>query len=440
LLAVVTLESIWREGMVAVIRVARLASDGGPLRVTYETDDSGGGETAVAGVDYTHVTGLLTWADYDRTSRYISVPILARAGAQGQRFFTFRIKNATFTELQFGYGPPFYPGLISIPETSVFILDADYTQVAPSAIRVASVAYVVRENGVSLDVKVVRAGNLQGEVQVDYDTVDDTAQAGVHYGAESGTLTWADGVGGEQTVTIDITDNATEDGAVQFFFDLSNPVGPAYIEEDWDRATVVIEDDESDDPGVAGTIALVSAAYAGVAGESVVLSVARTGGSLGAVGVSFRADDGTAVAPNEYTDVSGTLSWANGELGVKTITVPLVDADSNPEPDKTFTVVLHTITGGATLGLATAVVTWQDDDEVSHYARFPFNMTEDRLRDARFPAIMSARRVRGRPFSLMVGAGISTGAGTSVYNNSPNIPTEGTGLVPIDDEALVRRV
>ena len=58
------------------------------------------------------------------------------------------------------------------------------------------------------------------------------------------------------------------------------------------------------------------------------------------VTVGYATSDGTAVAPTDYTPVSGTLTFAPGELS-KTITIPLVN-DTLAEGDETFSVTLLT--------------------------------------------------------------------------------------------------
>ncbi len=81
------------------------------------------------------------------------------------------------------------------------------------------------------------------------------------------------------------------------------------------------------------------------------LNVIRTGGSTGPVIVNFATSNGTAIAGTDYTTISGTLNWADGDTAAKTINVPLLN---NPvvAPDKTLTVTLNAPTFG-TLGAIT---------------------------------------------------------------------------------------
>jgi hypothetical protein len=93
---------------------------------------------------------------------------------------------------------------------------------------------------------------------------------------------------------------------------------------------------------------------------SINLSVQRVDGALGAVTVAFQTFDGTATAPTWYAAQSGTLSWAAGEGGIKTVNVPVVN-QGGVQPDAAFTVVLSNPTGGATIqGPDTTTVTITD--------------------------------------------------------------------------------
>lgn len=107
---------------------------------------------------------------------------------------------------------------------------------------------------------------------------------------------------------------------------------------------------------------------------SVTLQVARLPGITGAVSVNYATGGGTAVAGTHYTDTSGTLNWADGEGGVKTIQVPLLDNDT-AAADKTFLVTLSAATGGAVLGANPATVTILDDEAVPEVITPPADVT-----------------------------------------------------------------
>lgn len=89
------------------------------------------------------------------------------------------------------------------------------------------------------------------------------------------------------------------------------------------------------------------------------ITVLRTGGSTGNLSVDYATVDGTAVAGQDYTANSGTLTFTGGETS-KTIQIPILD-DGTTEPDETFTVVLRNNSNIEALGAPSVlVVTVQD--------------------------------------------------------------------------------
>jgi hypothetical protein len=69
------------------------------------------------------------------------------------------------------------------------------------------------------------------------------------------------------------------------------------------------------------------------------VTVLRTGGSTGTLTVDYATVDGTAIAGQDYTATSGTLTFNGGETS-KTFQVPITD-DAPNEPDETFTIILR---------------------------------------------------------------------------------------------------
>lgn len=92
------------------------------------------------------------------------------------------------------------------------------------------------------------------------------------------------------------------------------------------------------------------------------VTVRRSGGSDGAVGVTVQSADGTALAGIDYTSVSQIISWADGDSSAKTVTVTILN-DAIGEFTETATLNLINATGGADIGsAATATLTLLDDD------------------------------------------------------------------------------
>lgn len=82
---------------------------------------------------------------------------------------------------------------------------------------------------------------------------------------------------------------------------------------------------------------------------SLQISVTRSGGSDGAVSVSYATADETAFAGEDYVAASGTLNWAGGDSTARSITLTVIDDNQN-EGNESFRIALSNPTGGATLG------------------------------------------------------------------------------------------
>jgi uncharacterized repeat protein (TIGR01451 family) len=90
-----------------------------------------------------------------------------------------------------------------------------------------------------------------------------------------------------------------------------------------------------------------------------VITVVRTGGTTGTISVDFSAEPGTAVAGTNFTPVSGTLTFLEGET-TKTFTVPILP-DGEVTGDKTV-VLLLSDAGSGVGSQATATLTIRESE------------------------------------------------------------------------------
>jgi Leucine-rich repeat (LRR) protein len=96
--------------------------------------------------------------------------------------------------------------------------------------------------------------------------------------------------------------------------------------------------------------------------NSATITVTRTVSNNGAVSVDYATSNGTATAPEDYTQTTGTLNWADGETNNKTFPITIAN-DTVTEEDETINITLTNATGGATIGEPnTAVLTIEDDE------------------------------------------------------------------------------
>lgn len=123
----------------------------------------------------------------------------------------------------------------------------------------------------------------------------------------------------------------------------------------------------------AGLLGLSKSAFQGSSGgtcescESVTLLATRTGGRAGAVSVNYRTVDGTATAGADYSLISGTLSWADGEDDDKELIVPILSDtahEGGPDNDaETLLVELHDPSGLAPIAIASTEISITEDDD-----------------------------------------------------------------------------
>jgi hypothetical protein len=95
----------------------------------------------------------------------------------------------------------------------------------------------------------------------------------------------------------------------------------------------------------------------------VAITVQRVSGDDGAVSVQYAATAILATAGQDFTPVTGTLSWADNDTGTKSFVVPIGN-DTVAEANETVLLTLSGPTGGALVDplRQSATLTIQDDD------------------------------------------------------------------------------
>ena len=299
---------------------------GSPVTVDYRTVNG----TALAGSDYTAVSGTLT-LDVGETSGSVEVPTLDDDVKELEENFSLHLSSAANAA----------PVATLVSDVVMgTILDND----VPPELAV--------EGGVSVEGElavftVALTGAVNDRVTVDFATVAGTARDGEDFLAERGTLTFDAGTA--IRVAVSTVDDDLDEPVETLGLSLTAPVN---AELPVGSAISTIED--NDEPP-ALSIANASSGEGEVAGFPVTLSDP----SGFEVTVAYSTSDGTAVAGADYEAVAGSLAFAPGET-TATVSIPLVQ-DSLDEPDERFTVSLSS-PANATLATATAEGTIIDDD------------------------------------------------------------------------------
>jgi plastocyanin len=164
----------------------------------------------------------------------------------------------------------------------------------------------------------------------------------------------------------------------------------------------------NDEPG---TLHFGSATYnVNEGGGSATVTVVRSGGDDGAVGVSYATSNGSATAGNDYTTRTGTISFADNQDGTKSFTVPILD-DSQVEGNETVNLTLSNPTGGASLGSpSSATLTIVDNDSAGSPGTLSFSAPSYSAGEAAGGATVTVRRTGGSSGAVSVHYATSDGS------------------------------
>ena len=241
---------------------------------------------------------------------------------------------------------------------------------APGVVQFMASQAAVDESTGMATVMVCRTGGSAGTVTVNYSTSGGTAQAGVAYTAESGTLTLAPGQSAA-SFSVPILDNQGLADGSNINLTLSTPAGGAAIGAVGTEVLTIHAPAGSSTGAKPGILRFDSAAIsASESDESAVVAVDRVGGSDGTVTVPYAVTGGTASAGVDYEATSGVLTFGPGVTRLAFV-VPLIH-DAASQADTSAQLVLGAPQGGATLGdQNTATLTILDIDAPGQIAPGP---------------------------------------------------------------------
>jgi hypothetical protein len=311
------------------VSVNRIGGSSGSTSVAYATTSG----TAVAGTDFTAASGTLTWADGDSAAKDFSVAVSNAAPYLGSKSFTVALSH------------PKAGATLGTPSSAKVTINGD--EPAPvGTLELAAASSTVAQNAGTLPISVKRVGGSAGPASVAYATTSGTAVAGTDFAPASGTLQWTSGDTAPKSFSVGVNNTTPFSGNKTFTVALSKPSTGAAIGSPG-SASVTIAGDAA---APVGSVELTASSFTvSQAVGTASVTVNRTGGSNGAIGVTYQTSNGTAVAGTDFTAATGNVQWASGDTAPKTIAVPV----SNATPfsgTKSFTVTLSQPSGGATLG------------------------------------------------------------------------------------------
>ena len=342
------------------------AEDAGSVSFTVSLSQIGSDDVTVGwattdgtatGDDYTAADGTLTFSPGETLSQTITVTIADDQIDEADETFTVTLSD------------PANATLATATATGT-ITDDDTRGVA-----VSPTALTMDEGGDDT-YEVVLASQPTAEVTVSVSVPSDTD---VSVDQTSLTFT-ADTWNTAQTVTVSAVDD--DDVIADDDVTLTHSVsGGDYDGASADDVVVTITETDTVELSIAGESAAEDAG-------SISFTVSLNTESSDAVTVAWTTDDGTATAGDDYTAVSGTLTFSPGETLSQTITVTIAD-DQIDEADETFTVTLSD-PANATLATATATGTITDDD-TRGVAVSPQTLTMDEGSDDTYEVVLASQ-------------------------------------------------
>ncbi|XP_076268722.1 sodium/calcium exchanger 3 isoform X2 [Rhynchophorus ferrugineus] len=192
--------------------------------------------------------------------------------------------------------------------------------------------YTVLESCGQFEITVVRSGNIDVPLAVDYTTEDGTAQAGSDYVKVKGTLQFLSGEK-EKRITLEVIDDDVFEPDEHFYVRLCAVQPPGTLGSPMLATVIILDDDHG------GLFKFEGQNHELV--ESVGtynLKVVRCSGARGRVILPYHTEDGTAKAGKEYEEQRGEVIFENNE-SEKVISLTIIEEDSY-EKDVLFYVQL----------------------------------------------------------------------------------------------------
>ncbi|MEP7008801.1 MAG: Calx-beta domain-containing protein [Acidobacteriota bacterium] len=231
------------------------------------------------------------------------------------------------------------PGVGMIGKIQVIAPDS------PGRLEFSAESYSAAEASGGTSIVVRRTAGTTGAVSVHYAASPGTASA-ADFTPTSGTLLWADGEVSVKTFSVPIANDTLVEGNETVRLALSQPTGGASLGRS-SAVLTLVDDDALNSPG---RLRFRVPTFVGAEGSAAQIGVVREAGAVGAVSAGYATSDGTAAAGSagsDYPSTSGTVSFAAGESGEKTISIPLA-ADEDVAAEA-FQIALSNPIGGAVL-------------------------------------------------------------------------------------------
>ena len=296
-------------GSSATITLTRTNGSTGSITISYATTDG----SATNGIDYTGVTNTLTFGSGSTNVTFNVVTKGHYTSVQPDKTVNLRIFSPS-------------AGTLGLTNATLTLVNPNYT---PGHISFSQANYVVNENGGNAVVTVNRLGGSATSLGVTFSIASGTAFNGTNYIGTTTNLFWNTGDATSRTISIPVLDDGVVTPNLTANLQLiSSQVNgtnnPEPLTFGGTNATLTIVNVDS-----AGTFQFSLPTYSvkAYAGYALV-PITRTGGSVGNASINFTTLDDTAVHGVNYTTVTNTLTFTNGQVS-QVVTVPILSAGTN---------------------------------------------------------------------------------------------------------------
>lgn len=281
---------------------------------------------------------------------------------------------------------------------------------SPGVLQFSSATFNVTEGTANAPVSVTRSGGSMGAASVSVTITPGTATQGADYNVPaSTTLNWGDNVQGAQSLLMPIIDDANPESTETVSLALSGASG-AGLGSTTTATLNIVDNDTAPSPG--SLQFSTAASNVGENAGSATLTVNRLSGNAGVVSVAYASANGSATAGQDYTAVTNTLTFADGDI-IESISVPILD-DSTDEANENFAVTLSNPMGGATLGTpVTSTVTINDNDATPVPGTLQFRAGTASIAESGGSVALIVDRVSGSDGSVTVNYATADGTATA---------------------------
>lgn len=222
---------------------------------------------------------------------------------------------------------------------------------------------------VELTVNRVDNSSTATSISVAYEILAGSATEASDYLVSSGVLSWQDNDNAAKTLAILVKEDTTgEEFEESFYVRLFNPTNGATIAA---PSYITVNIDGQIDHGAASFIQ--SEILLAENQQGVSIEVSRDGKTSGDLSVNYTLQSDSAIVGQDVEDISGTLTWQDGDAANKLVNITLIDDDIE-ESEESFILLLEANTN-SNLGANKIIIINISDDDTNTAPTV--NITED---------------------------------------------------------------